>query len=305
MYRKSREDIKEWLPDLIETEVPVQPDAFTWRLHEIIRDDLRAAIEDALAGGITASPFNVEAHYGKQDQSVTNASLMGAVMSRMLAMRMLSSHPKLLAMSADHFDDPLTGMGSEYASYLKKQGLLNSLPQDTNKFVALIDHLEEILDEDPTYKVVVFSYFKGMLDLIEAEVRKRNWCSVRVDGDVSAAYRDIAITSFNGDPKVRVFLSSDAGAYGVSLGSGSHLINYDLPWSAGALAQRVARIDRTDSVFDQVQVQYLYAADTIEERMLNMLQQKKAVARAFIDKDFDPFTNQVTLDLESLKEFVD
>ena len=45
--------------------------------------------------------------------------------------------------------------------------------------------------------------------------------------------RDKAITRFNEDSKTRILLSSDAGAYGVDLPSGSHVINYDLPWSAG------------------------------------------------------------------------
>lgn len=304
MYRKSREDIAEWLPDLIETEVPVHLDTVSWDLHETVREDLAAAIEAAISGGAVGSAFNLEAHYGRAEDT-DNKGLMGTVMARLLAMRMISSHPLLLKMSADNFDDPFSAMGSEYASYLKSEGLLKKIPRDTTKFVALIDHIEEILDTDPAHKVVVFSFFKGMLNLIEEECEKKSWCSVRIDGDVSASNRDMAIKSFNHDPDTRVFLSSDAGAYGVSLGAGSHLINYDLPWSAGALAQRVARIDRTDSVFKQIQVQYLYAADTIEERMLAMLQQKRKVARAFIDNDFDPKTGSITLDLESLREFVE
>ena len=50
-----------------------------------------------------------------------------------------------------------------------------------------------------------------------------------------AAERDKRIQRFNNDPDCRVFLSSDAGAYGINLNQGSHLICYDLPWSAGAL----------------------------------------------------------------------
>lgn len=303
MYRKSREDIKEWLPEMIETEVPVRLDKKSWDLHEMVRADLKEAIDNALSNGASGSGFDVTAHYGHGEDR-DSKSLMGVVMSRLLAMRMLSSHPLLLKVSADNFDDPMTKMGSQYASDLAASGVLNHIPRDTTKFVALIDRIEEILDEDPAYKVVVFSFFKPMLNLIEDECRQRNWCSVRVDGDVSSANRDMAIQSFNTDPKTRIFLSSDAGAYGVSLGSGSHLICYDLPWSSGALAQRVARIDRTDSVFKQIQITYLYAADSIEERMLAMLQQKRAVSRAFLDKDFDPKTNTIDLNLESLREFV-
>ncbi len=305
MYRKSRADIAEWLPEMIETEMPVHLDKRSWNLHEHVRRDLKAAIDAALEQGVSGRGFDLLAHYGASDDQSSN-QLMGMVMSRMLAMRMLSSHPLLLLESGTNFDDPASAKGSEYASTLKAAGLLDNLPKYTTKFVALIDRIEEILDEDPSYKVVVFSFFKPMLTLIEKECADKKWGLVRVDGDVSAADRDRAIRLFNGgDPNKRIFLSSDAGAYGISLGSGSHLICYDLPWSAGALAQRVARIDRTDSVFKQIQITYLYAANTIEERMLTMLQQKRKVSRAFLDKDFDPKTGTVDLNLESLREFVE
>jgi SNF2 family DNA or RNA helicase len=304
MYRKSREDIAEWLPEMIETEVPVHLDRLSWRLHELVRADLKQAIDDALAAGVSGRGFDLLAHYGHTDERSSH-QLMGTVMSRMLAMRMLSSHPLLLRESGKNFDDPASAKGSEYASTLKAAGLLDNIPKYTTKFVALIDRIEEILDEDPSYKVVVFSFFKPMLTLIQGECHSKKWGLVRVDGDVSAADRDVAIQSFNNDPATRIFLSSDAGAYGISLGAGSHLICYDLPWSAGALAQRVARIDRTDSVFKQIQITYLYAANTIEERMLAMLQQKRKVSRAFLDKDFDPKTGTIDLNLESLREFVE
>ena len=91
MYRKSREDIAEWLPEMIEMEMPVLLDAATMALHDKVRHDLSAAIDAALAAGVKGG-FDVLAHYGRSD-SGRDASLMGEVMSRLLAMRMLSSHP--------------------------------------------------------------------------------------------------------------------------------------------------------------------------------------------------------------------
>ena len=234
MYRKSREDIAEWLPEMIETEMPVHLDRQSWRLHELVRADLKAAIDNALAEGVSGSGFNLNAHYGHGEDQRSH-QLMGEVMSRLLAMRMLSSHPKLLLESAKNFDNPMVAKGSQYASELKKTGVLDNLSKYTDKFVALIDLINEILDEDPSYKIVVFSFFKPMLTLIEDECHGRNWNTVRVDGDVSASDRDDRIVAFNTDPKVRIFLSSDAGAYGISLGAGSHLVSYDLPWSTGGL----------------------------------------------------------------------
>ena len=303
MYRKSREDISEWLPEMIEMEMPVKLDAACMSLHDRIKDDLSASIDAALSAGVRGG-FDVLAHYGRT-QSGGNISLMGQVMSRLLAMRMLSSHPALLRCSADDFDSEVSKRGSEYASTLRASGALDKLPPEHNKLENLLDTVTEILDEDPRHKVVVFSYFKPMLRMIGQEMRKLKIPYVTITGDVAGKDRDDRIVRFNTDPGLRMFLSSDAGAYGVDLNMGSHLICYDLPWSAGALAQRISRIDRTNSAFDSINIGYMYGIDTVEERMLNLLQQKRKVAKAFLDGEFDSKSGRITLDLQSLREFLD
>jgi SNF2 family DNA or RNA helicase len=304
MFRRSREDIKEWLPDMIEIEVPVILEPAVMKLHDYVRDDLSMAIDAAIGMGMGSGSFDVMKHYGAavRDEGL---SAMGQVMSRLLAMRMLSSHPVLLKISADQFDSPLSKRGSEYASTLLAAGMLDNLPTMTAKLEGLVEMVREILDEDPRHKVVVFSYFKPMLAMIRHQFASVGISSVLITGDVTAQARDDAIVRFNTDPHCRLFLSSDAGAYGVDLNQGSHVINYDLPWSGGALAQRIARIDRTNSAFDQIQVVYMYGQGTIEERMYRMLVQKRKVARAFLDGEFDAKSGGLKLDLESLREFLD
>ena len=304
MYRKSRDDIKEWLPDLIEIEMPVVLDRTAMRLHDLIRNDLSDAIDKALAGGVAGGSFDVAAHYGRYQTD--DRTLMGQVMSRMLAMRMLSSHPHLLRISGEDFDNPLSQKGGQYASELMAAGLLDNLPLANAKLDGLIETVTSILDEDPLHKVVVFSYFKPMLAMIGAQLKGLKVPYTLLTGDIASAQeRFRRIERFNNDPACRVFLSSDAGAYGVDLNQGSHLVNYDLPWSAGTLAQRVSRIDRTSSAFDQIRIIYMYGHETIESRMFRMLQQKMKVARAFIDGDFDARSGTLKLDLESLREFLD
>ena len=45
-------------------------------------------------------------------------------------MRMLSSHPALLNISAKDFDNEVSRRGSKYASELNKAGALSGLPDD-------------------------------------------------------------------------------------------------------------------------------------------------------------------------------
>ena len=110
MFRRSREDIKEWLPDMIEIEVPVILEPVVMKLHDHVRDDLSMAIDAALGMGMGGGSFDVLSHYGAAQRD-EGMSAMGQVMSRLLAMRMLSSHPPLLKISADNFDSPLSKTG--------------------------------------------------------------------------------------------------------------------------------------------------------------------------------------------------
>lgn len=301
MFRRSREDIAEWLPEMIEIEMPVQLSDDHMALHDHVRDDLSRAIDAALSAGF-GGRFDVTTHYGRAPSNGDSMSLMGEVMSCLLAMRMLSSHPALLKISADEFDSELSRKGSRYASELRASGILDNVPDSHDKFDALVEHVTEILDEDPRHKVVIFSYFRPMVRMIRSALKHP---AVLIDGAVSGRARDVAIQKFNNDPNCRVFLSTDAGAYGVDLNQGSHLVCYDLPWSAGALAQRISRIDRTNSAFGQINIGYMFGLGTIEERMLSMLQQKRKVARAFLDGEYDARSGGISLDLQSLREFLD
>ena len=220
MFRRSREDIAEWLPEMIETEMPVVLSKAHMELHDYVRADLSAAIDEALAAGARGR-FDVLSHYGRSEGQGNNIQLMGEVMSRLLAMRMLSSHPALLRISASDFDSPLSKRGSKYASHLLASGVLDSLPEEHEKFEALLGYVDEIVAEDPRYKVVVFSYFKPMLAMIGQQLRKLKIPFTTITGDVSGPERDVRIQRFNNDPGCRVFLSSDAGAYGVDLHEGS------------------------------------------------------------------------------------
>lgn len=300
MFRKSREDIKEWLPEIVQLEVPVSLDSATMAVHDYIKRDLLDALDRAAASG--RGGFDLAAHYGRG--GTQDPSLKGEVMARLTAMRMLSSHPALLHASALDFDDESTKSGSKYASQLKLSSLLDKLPTTSPKMDALLDMVEEITEEDPANKVVVFSFFKPMLSLMESELRKRRIGHTKITGDVDSTERFRRIKAFNNELSCRVFLSSDAGAYGVDLNRGSHLINYDLPWSAGVLSQRVARIDRTSSSFSNITIGYLYGRDTIEERMLRVLKDKLAVAGAFLDGKYDMQSGSLPLDFQSLKDFL-
>ena len=102
-------------------------------------------------------------------------------------------------------------------------------------------------------------------------------------GDLTPRERDAAVERFTNDPRCRVLLSSDAGGIGVDLPVANYLISYDLPWSAGKFEQRNGRIIRISSQWPEVTLITMVMRDSIEERMLEMLEQKSAIASAWLD----------------------
>jgi SNF2 family DNA or RNA helicase len=301
MFRKSRDDISQFLPDVVTVDSPVELGAWGTSLYRHIRSDLLNVLDMALDAGMGG--FDLLGAYGRSDGEDDGGKFKGMVMSRVMAMRLLCGHPQLLLKSAKDFDDPDVLGGSQYAASLREGGLLSGAPQTSPKLKYLMDKIDAILGEDPSNKVVVFSGFKAMLSIISEELREAKYGYTLLTGDIPSKSRDESIVKFNSDYRCRVFLSSDAGAYGVNLNSGTHLISYDLPWSAGAFAQRVARIDRTSSVSESIFIDSMFCRGTIEERQYDMLRQKKRIAEAFIDGKFDS-SGQLPLTLESLREFL-
>jgi SNF2 family DNA or RNA helicase len=142
-----------------------------------------------------------------------------------------------------------------------------------------------------------------MLRMIGRALEHLGIAAVYLNGDMNAQLRQNSLDAFR--QGVRVLLSSDAGQYGIDLPQANYLISYDLPWSAGAYAQRIARIDRTSSQFGQVNVVTFVGKSTIEERQLEMLKQKAKVAEAWIDAQHIDAKGGLTLTLGTLKGFLE
>jgi SNF2 family DNA or RNA helicase len=221
--------------------------------------------------------FSLAAHYGQEHKPGSPADMMrGSIMSKIVALRMLCDHPKLLQISADKFEAQ-KGSGSAYAYGLRQQGILDDLKKSP-KLEALKTYVNDHLETDPEAKVVVFTSYVGMVDLIYENVG-----GITYTGDMNAKQKEINKTKFLTDPACRVLISSDAGGYGVDLPVANLLVNYDLPWSAGLAVQRNGRIKRASSRWPSITIQDILIKNSIEERQHDMLQQKNAVADAVMD----------------------
>ncbi len=150
-------------------------------------------------------------------------------------------------------------------------------------------YLEELLDGlfgESNRKVLMFSEWTTMLDLIEPLLEARKLEYVRLDGQVPQKERQALVNRFREDPNCRLFITTNAGSTGLNLQAANTVINVDLPWNPAVLEQRIARAHRMGQQ-QPVQVYVLVTEGTIEEGLLNTLSAKRDLALAALDLDSD------------------
>ncbi len=172
-------------------------------------------------------------------------------------------------------------------------------PGWSTKLERLDGLLEEIATEADR-KVVLFSEWTTMLDLVEPLLRKRKLDFVRLDGSVPQKRRAEIVARFQSEARVRVFLSTNAGSTGLNLQAANTIINVDLPWNPAVLEQRIARAHRMGQA-RQVSVFVLVTEDTLEENLLATLSAKRDLALAALDAESDVSQVDVRTGAEDLK----
>lgn len=137
-------------------------------------------------------------------------------------------------------------------------------------------------------RLVVFTASKRMAYLVADRLEQDGVPAVMFTGDSSTDERDAAVTAFTTasseeNPGPTVFVATDAGAEGLNLGKCcSTLVNLDIPWTPGRLAQRNARVRRVDSEQESFLVVNLVLHGTIEQGILRMVEHKADLADAVL-----------------------
>jgi SNF2 family DNA or RNA helicase len=124
-------------------------------------------------------------------------------------------------------------------------------------------------------RVLLFSQFTSMLELIEEALRKEGIPWVKLTGQ--SQKRDQLIERFTSGEVPLFLISLKAGGVGLNLTQADTVIHYDPWWNPAVENQatdRAHRIGQTEHVF----VYKLVAQGTIEERMLALQKRKAALA---------------------------
>lgn len=294
--RRDDPDVSAFMPTVEEYNVYVEMDSETKELYDQIAREL--LYELYRAGPSVSKDL---ARYYAGEKSEENSS-MGAITGRLLALHLLLDDPSLLEASARLYEDPSDPRGSKYAHSLLEAGRLPPMGFQGAKLEACLELAQTYLEENPAHKVIIFARFRGVLPLLAEGLDK--YQSVLFHGGLNGKQRGEAIERFTHEDDVRLFLSSDAGGYGVDLYRASHLINYDLPYSSGTFKQRNGRHVRASSTFREVFIDNLIVAGSIEEYQLTRLNYKNNVSRGILTGMSDPH-GRVTNEAKSLTKFLE
>ncbi len=170
-------------------------------------------------------------------------------------------------------------------------------------FSTKLQELDILLDQltaEEDRKIILFSEWTRMLDLIEPFAEKRALQFVRLDGSVPQKKRQSLIHQFQNDPACKLFMTTNAGATGLNLQAANTIINVDLPWNPAILEQRIARAHRMGQK-RPVQVYLLVTEETLEENLLATLSAKQELALAALDPNSDVTKIDLVSGIEELK----
>jgi superfamily II DNA or RNA helicase len=164
------------------------------------------------------------------------------------------------------------------------------------KLDALLPRLAEVVAEG--HKALVFSQFVSFLTIVRDRLRREGIEHEYLDGRT----RDRAerVARFQTDPGCALFLISlKAGGLGLNLTAADYVFLLDPWWNPAVEAQAIDRTHRIGQT-RQVFAYRLIARDTVEEKILELQQDKRALADAILGADGSLIRSLTRADLELL-----
>jgi hypothetical protein len=169
------------------------------------------------------------------------------------------------------------------------------------KFEHFAEMLEDILAEG--HKVLVFSQFVKVLAIIRDHFDVQETRYAYIDGSIPVDRRQEMVKTFQEEEDIRVFLLSlKAGGVSLNLTAADYVIIFDPWWNPAVEAQAIDRSHRIGQT-KKVIAYRLVVKNTIEEKMLKLQDQKKALVDRLITSETTVFKDLTREDIMNLFRF--
>jgi len=164
---------------------------------------------------------------------------------------------------------------SNAESFTRTEGLKQLAVQGKLKFA--IDWIKNFIEIDGKLVVITTHHFTA-----DALMNEFKDIAVTIDGRVTGKQKDEAENKFKTHDKVRLMILHAKVAEGLNLQVASNVAFLELPWTPGAIDQCTDRCHRIGQK-DSVNVHYLLAKGTIEEKVAHLVDSKRSTIDAVMD----------------------
>ncbi len=151
---------------------------------------------------------------------------------------------------------------------------------DSGKLESLRDLLLQL--KEGQHRVLIFSQFRDMLDLIEEDLEGLGISSYKLTGSTPASQRQTMTRAFNAGSRDAFLISLKAGGVGLNLTGADTVILVDLWWNPAVEAQAISRAHRMGQT-QKVEFFRLITKGTIEEKIQALQETKKNLVTAVLD----------------------
>ncbi|MBC2905222.1 DEAD/DEAH box helicase [Streptomyces cupreus] len=183
------------------------------------------------------------------------------------------------------------------ALYLKEPAAAEALVARSGKLALLDELLDTLLSEDGS--ALVFTQYVGMARLITSHLASR---AVPVDllhGGTPVPERERMVDRFQAGETPVLVLSLKAAGTGLNLTRAGHVVHFDRWWNPAVEEQATDRAYRIGQT-QPVQVHRLITEGTIEDRIAQMLESKRALADAILGSGESALTELTDRELSDL-----
>lgn len=221
MLRRVKAEIQQKLPKKTETKIFVGLSELQREWYKkLVSKDMGLLIgqsdKDANASAAAASSSNGDAAASASPSTSAQGNEWRRLMSLMMQLRKVTNHPYLISADAEPNWEQIRRQEAEEDAQRTKAGEPTSpresietragrtLIQSSGKMVVL-DKLLTKLKAEGSHRVLIFSLFTRVLDLLEDVCASKGWKFLRLDGSTNRVRRSVDIGRFNA-PNSKFFI---------------------------------------------------------------------------------------------------
>ena len=166
-----------------------------------------------------------------------------------------------------------------------------------------LDVLINIINDSSDEKILVFSQFTKVLEVIGKRLNEENISYSYLDGKTSAKDRVKLVEEFNTNNNKVFLISLKAGGTGLNLTSANIVVHFDPWWNPAVEDQASDRAHRIGQK-NVVNVIKLIAKGTAEERVINLQETKKELIEDVINGNLDNSSTLKNLSKDDIIDFI-